>query len=106
MIGVAKADSTIEMGQLEYAVRTVLNRTAPRRFAVLDPVKVVIENYPEGQVEALEVPNNPEDPAAGTRPVAFGRELWIERDDFMEDPPPSSSVWPRDARSVCVPRTS
>ncbi len=62
MIGVAKADSTIEMGQLEYAVRTVLNRTAPRRFAVLDPLKIVLEDYPEGQVERLEVPNNPEDP--------------------------------------------
>jgi glutaminyl-tRNA synthetase len=88
MIGVAKADSTIEVGQLEHAVRTVLNRTAPRRFAVLDPLRVVIENYPEGQVEAVEVINNPEDPAAGTRTVPFGRELWIERDDFMEEPAP------------------
>ena len=67
MIGVAKADSVIEIGQLEYAVRDVLNRTAPRRFGVLDPLKVVIENYPEGQVEEMEVVNNPEDPAAGTR---------------------------------------
>ncbi len=88
MIGVAKADSTIEVGQLEHAVRTVLNRTAPRRFAVLDPLRVVIENFPEGQVEAMDVVNNPEDPAAGTRTVAFGRELWIERDDFMEEPAP------------------
>ena len=88
MIGVAKADSTVEMGQLEYAVRAVLNRDAPRRFAVLDPLRVVIENYPEGQVEAMDVVNNPEDPAAGSRKVAFGRELWIERDDFMEEPPP------------------
>ena len=59
-----------------------------RRFAVLDPVKVVIENYPEGQVEQMEVVNNPEDPSAGTRLVAFSRELWIERDDFMEEPAP------------------
>jgi glutaminyl-tRNA synthetase len=88
MIGVAKADSTVEVGQLEHAVRAVLNRTAPRRFAVLDPIKVVIENYPEGQVEAMDVVNNPEDVTAGTRKVAFGRELWIERDDFMEAPPP------------------
>jgi glutaminyl-tRNA synthetase len=88
MIGVAKADSTIEVGQLEHAVRTVLNRTAPRRFAVLDPLRVVIENFPEGQVEAMDVVNNPEDPAAGARTVAFGRELWIERDDFMEEPAP------------------
>jgi glutaminyl-tRNA synthetase len=87
IIGVAKADSTIEVGQLEHAVRSVLNRTASRRFAVVDPLRVVIENYPEGQVEAMEVVNNPEDPAAGTRSVAFGRELWIERDDFMEEPP-------------------
>ena len=88
MIGVAKADSVVEVGQLEYAVRGVLNRTAPRRFAVLNPLKVVIENYPEGQVEEMDVVNNPEDPAAGTRKVAFARELWIERDDFMEEPPP------------------
>ncbi len=88
MIGVAKADSTIEVGQLEHAVRSVLNRTAPRRFAVIDPLRVVIENYPEGQVEVMDVVNNPEDPAAGTRGVTFGRELWIERDDFMEEPSP------------------
>ena len=88
MIGVAKADSVIEMGQLEFAVRSVLNRTAPRRFAVLNPVRVVIENYPEGQVEEMDVVNNPEDPSAGTRRVAFSRELWIERDDFMEEPAP------------------
>jgi glutaminyl-tRNA synthetase len=87
MIGVAKADSVIEMGVLDYAIRNVLNRTAPRRFAVLDPLKVVIEDYPEGQVEQMDVVNNPEDPAAGTRQVPFTRELWIERDDFMEDPP-------------------
>ena len=88
MIGVAKADSVVEYGMLEYAVRDLLNRTAQRRFAVLDPVKVVIEDYPEGQVEEMEVPNNPEDPSAGTRMVPFGRELWIERDDFMEEPAP------------------
>jgi glutaminyl-tRNA synthetase len=87
MIGVAKTDSVIEVGQLEHAVRGVLNRTAARRFAVLDPLRVVIENYPEGQVEQVEVPNNPEDPAAGTRSVEFSRELWIEREDFMEEPP-------------------
>ncbi len=88
IIGVAKADNVIEVGLLEYAVRAVLNRTAARRLAVLDPLKVVIENYPEGQVEAMDVVNNPEDPSAGTRKVAFGRELWIERDDFMEEPSP------------------
>jgi glutaminyl-tRNA synthetase len=87
MIGVAKTDSVIEVGQLEHAVRGVLNRTAHRRFAVLDPLKVVIENYPEGQVEEMDVANNPEDPAAGARKVPFTRELWIERDDFMEEPP-------------------
>ena len=88
MVGVSKADSVIEYGQLEHAVRQVLNRTAPRRFGVLDPVKVVITNWPEGTFESMEVVNNPEDPSVGTRQVAFGRELWIERDDFMEEPAP------------------
>ncbi|HEX9550498.1 MAG TPA: glutamine--tRNA ligase/YqeY domain fusion protein [Candidatus Limnocylindrales bacterium] len=88
MIGVAKTDSVIEVGQLEFAVRAVLNRAAPRRFGVLDPLKVVVTNWPADRVETMEVVNNPEDPAAGERPVEFGRELWIERDDFMEEPPP------------------
>jgi len=88
MVGVTKTDSVIEYGLLEYAVRDVLNRTAQRRFGVLDPLKVVIDNYPDGQVETLEVVNNPEDPSAGTRPVEFSRELWIEREDFMEEPAP------------------
>ena len=88
MIGVAKADLVVEVGQLEFAVRGVLNRTAPRRFGVLNPLKVIIENYPEGESEEMDVVNNPEDPAAGTRRVAFSRELWIERDDFMEEPAP------------------
>jgi glutaminyl-tRNA synthetase len=88
MIGVAKADSLVEFGQLEYACRQVLNRTAPRRFGVLDPLKVVVANYPAGQVEEMAVPNNPEDPQAGDRQVPFSRELWIERDDFMEEPAP------------------
>jgi glutaminyl-tRNA synthetase len=87
-VGVAKADSVHEMALLEHSVRDVLNRVAARRFAVLDPVKVVIENYPDELTEEVEVPNNPEDPEAGSRPVPFGRELWIERDDFMEDPAP------------------
>jgi glutaminyl-tRNA synthetase len=87
-IGVSKNEGVIEVGVLEHAVRDVLNRTAPRRFGVLDPLKVVIEDYPEGQVEELEAINNPEDPSAGTRLVPFSRELWIERDDFMEEPPP------------------
>ena len=87
IIGVAKSDSVVEVGQLEHAVRDVLNRKAARRFAVLDPLKVVIENYPEGQIEEMDVCNNPEDPESGTRKVPFTRELWIERDDFMENPP-------------------
>jgi glutaminyl-tRNA synthetase len=87
MIGVGKADSTVEIGQLEYCIRTVLNRTAPRRFGVLNPVKVIITNYPDGPVELMEAVNNPEDPSAGTRSVPFSRELWIEREDFMESPP-------------------
>ena len=88
VIGVSKNDSVVEIEALEHAVRDVLNRTAPRRFAVLDPLQVVIDNYPEGQVEEMDVANNPEDPGAGTRAVPFARELWIEREDFMEDPPP------------------
>ncbi len=87
MIGVAKSDSVVEVGMLEHAVRDVLNRQAPRRFAVLRPLKVVIENYPEGRLEEMDIVNNPEDPSAGSRKVPFTRELWIERDDFMEDPP-------------------
>jgi len=87
-VGVSKADSVHEIELLEHHVRAVLNRTAPRRFGVLDPLKVVLTDWPEGQVETLEVVNNPEDPSAGTREVAFGRELWIERDDFMEEPAP------------------
>jgi len=87
-VGVAKADNVIEIQQLEYAVRNVLNRTAPRRFGVLDPLKIVIDNYPAGQVETLSVANNPEDPDAGSREVEFSGELWIERDDFMEEPAP------------------
>ena len=87
-IGVAKSDSVIEYGQLEHSVRDVLNRTASRRFGVLRPLRVVVENYPEDRVETFDVPNNPEDPSAGTRAVPFTRELWIERDDFMEEPPP------------------
>jgi glutaminyl-tRNA synthetase len=87
MVGVARADSVVEIEMLEHAVRDVLNRRAVRRFAVLDPLKVVIENYPADRVEYVAVANNPEDAAAGTRDVPFSRELWIERDDFMEDPP-------------------
>ncbi len=86
-IGVSKAASVIDVGRLEYAIREELNRTAPRRMAVLRPLKVVIENYPEGQVEELDTINNPENPAEGTRKVPFSRELYIEREDFMEDPP-------------------
>jgi glutaminyl-tRNA synthetase len=86
-IGLTKRDITIELARLEHAVREELNRTAPRVMAVLNPLRVVIENYPEGQVETFEAVNNPEDPAAGTRRVPFSRVLYIERDDFLEDPP-------------------
>jgi glutaminyl-tRNA synthetase len=86
-IGVAKANSVVDVGMLEFSIREILNKTALRRMAVLRPLKVVIENYPEGQVEEIEAVNHPDDPAAGTRRIAFGRELYIERDDFMENPP-------------------
>jgi glutaminyl-tRNA synthetase len=86
-IGVAKANSVVDVGMLEFCIREHLNRTALRRMAVLRPLKVVIENYPEGQIEEIEAVNHPDDPAAGKRSIAFGRELYIERDDFMENPP-------------------
>ncbi|MCB1413130.1 MAG: glutamine--tRNA ligase/YqeY domain fusion protein [Xanthobacteraceae bacterium] len=86
-IGVAKSNSVVDLGMLEFCIREVLNRTTPRRLAVLRPLKVVIENYPEGESEELEAINHPDDPSAGTRPIRFGREIYIERDDFMEDPP-------------------
>lgn len=86
-IGVAKRDSMVDMGLLEYCIREDLNKAAPRVMAVLRPLKVVIENYPEDLVEQLEAINNPEDPGAGTRKVPFARVLYIEKDDFREDPP-------------------
>ncbi|MBT6094259.1 MAG: glutamine--tRNA ligase/YqeY domain fusion protein [Rhodospirillaceae bacterium] len=86
-IGVTKSDAVIEVALLEHCVRELLNKTAQRRMAVLKPLKVVIENYPEGEAEELEAINNPEAPDAGKHMVPFSRELYIERDDFMEDPP-------------------
>jgi len=87
-IGVAKTDSTVDIALLEHSLREDLNRRAQRVMAVLRPLRVVIENYPEGQVEEMEAVNNPEDPDAGTRKVPFSRVLYIEQDDFREDPPP------------------
>jgi len=86
-IGVSKALSVVEYALLEHCLREDLNRTAPRTMAVLRPLKVVLTNYPEGRTEELEAAVNPEDPSAGTRRVPFGRELWIEADDFQENPP-------------------
>jgi glutaminyl-tRNA synthetase len=86
-LGVGKANSVVEIAMFDHAVRELLNKSAPRRMGVLRPLKIVIENYPEGQTEALDAVNNPEDPAAGTRTIHFGREIYVERDDFMEDPP-------------------
>jgi glutaminyl-tRNA synthetase len=86
-IGVGKANSIVDAAMLDFCVREILNRTAMRRMAVLRPLKLVIENYPEGKTEELEAPNHPDDPAAGVRTLRFGRELYIERDDFMEYAP-------------------
>jgi len=86
-IGVAKANSVVDAAMFDFSVREILNKTAQRRMAVLRPLKVVIENYPEGETEELEAVNHPDDPAAGTRRVTFSRELYVERDDFMENPP-------------------
>jgi len=86
-IGVAKADSTVDVALLEHCLRVDLNKRAPRVMAVLEPLKVVIENYPEGESELLEAVNNPEDPEAGSRQIPFSRELWIEKSDFREEAP-------------------
>ena len=86
-IGVAKANSVVDIAMFDHAVREVLNKSAQRRMAVLRPLKIVIENYPEGQSEELDAVNHPDDPTAGTRKIRFGRELYVERDDFMENPP-------------------
>jgi len=87
-IGITKYPSMTDMAVLEHTMRDEFNRTATRRLAVLRPIKVVLTNYPEGKVEELDAINNPEDPSAGTRKVPFSRELLIDRDDFMETPPP------------------
>jgi len=86
-VGVAKSNSVVEAGMLDFSIREALNRAAPRRMAVLRPLKVVIENYPEGKTETLEAVNHPDDASLGTRQVTFGRELYVEHDDFMENPP-------------------
>lgn len=88
MIGVGKRNNLVDMALLDYCIREVLNLTAPRVMAVLRPLKVVLLNYPEGRVEEVQAVNNPEDPSQGTRPVPFSRELFIEREDFLEEPPP------------------
>lgn len=86
-IGISKADNMVDMALLEFTIREDLNKIAPRIMAVLNPIKVIIDNYPEDQIEELDAINNPEDPEAGTRKVPFSKSLYIERDDFMEDPP-------------------
>ncbi len=86
-IGVSKSNSMVDIEFLQFIIREELNATSLRAMAVLDPLKVVVENYPEGQVEMLDAENNPEDPNAGTRQIPFSRELYIEREDFMENPP-------------------
>ena len=86
-IGVARADSVVDVAMLDFSIREYLNKAAARRMAVLRPLKVIIDNYPAGEVEQLDVVNHPDDPAMGRRTVPFAREIWIERDDFMENPP-------------------
>jgi len=87
--GVARANSIVDVAMFEHSIREILNKTAPRRMAVLRPLRLVIENYPPGLEEQLDALNNPEEPAGGTRRIPFGRELYVERDDFMEHPPKS-----------------
>ena len=110
-IGVAKANSVVDVAMFDFSVREVLNKTAWRRMAVLRPLKIVIENYPEGKSEELEAVNHPDDPSAGTRHIRFGRELYVEREDFMENPPkkfyrlsPGREVRLRYAYYVTMPR--
>ncbi len=86
-IGVTKQESVVEYALLEHCVREYLNRTAPRRMAVLDPLKLTLVDWPVGHIEEVEAVNNPEDPGAGTRKLSFGREVWIERSDFLQEPP-------------------
>ena len=86
-IGVARADNLVDPALLDHCIRDALNGTAERRLAVLRPLKLVIENWPEGETEMLPALNNPNDPGAGSREIPFSREIWVERDDFMEDPP-------------------
>jgi glutaminyl-tRNA synthetase len=86
-VGVAKRENVIEVELLEHCLRHDLNLCSPRRLGVLDPLKVTISNYPEDQVETVDAVNNPEDPDAGTRPVPFSKHLYVDRNDFMEDPP-------------------
>ncbi|MDW3648126.1 MAG: glutamine--tRNA ligase/YqeY domain fusion protein [Bacteroidia bacterium] len=93
-VGIARRENVIDLALLEFSIREDLNKTAPRVMGVLNPLKVVITNYPEGQVEDLEVENNPEDPEGGSRKVPFSREIYIERDDFLENPP-SPKKWYR-----------
>jgi len=87
LVGVSKTESLVDVGLLDFALREELNRTATRLMAVLDPIKVVITNYPEGRTETFDAENSPEDPDAGSRQITFSREIYIERSDFMEDPP-------------------
>jgi glutaminyl-tRNA synthetase len=86
-VGIARANSVVDVGMFEHSIREVLNKNAERRMAVLRPLKLVIENYPAGAIEELDAVNHPENPAAGTRRIPFGRELYVEREDFMEHPP-------------------
>jgi glutaminyl-tRNA synthetase len=86
-LAITKSEGTVEIAMLDHCIREFLNKAAERRMAVLRPLKVVIENYPEGQTEDLDAINHPDDPAAGSRRLPFAREIYIERDDFMEDPP-------------------
>jgi glutaminyl-tRNA synthetase len=86
-VGIARRENVIDMSLLEFCVRDHLNRVAPRVMAVLEPIKLVIANYPDGQVEQVEIENNPEDPSAGSRTMPFSKTIWIEKEDFMENPP-------------------
>ena len=105
-IGVTKTNGTLELAMLEHFVREDLNRRAQRVMAVLRPLKVVIDNYPEGQTEEMDAVNNPEDESAGKRKVPFSRELYIEQDDFREVPPKGYFRLRREKKFACAMDTS
>ena len=104
-IGVAKNDSIVDIALLEHCVRETLNDTAPRVMGVLRPLRLVIDNYAEGKTEEVEAPRHPQKPEMGSRKVPFSRVLYIEQEDFLENPPKNTTAWRRGGKCVCATPT-